>query len=107
MKICCKIFLLISLAMVIQGCEDDISDFRPLSGGFGIVSKWVGVDTGPGAKLFYKSSNESKARLIWPFVKGGVAFTNDLVFFIGDMPDDQNRLGSGTYFVAQAPGPAF
>ena len=102
--------LLCTTFPLIQGCseKEQTSDFQPLQGGFGVVTKWVGIDSGPGAGLYYKS-NTSKPTLIWPFLgpaSGPLLFTNDIGFFIGDIPDDQGRLGRGTYFAVQAPGPA-
>jgi hypothetical protein len=97
--------LLFAFLVLMQGCGEKQPDFRPISGGFGVATKWVGVDSGPGAALFYKG-NQSKPALIWPFLTDDLFFTNDMVFFIGDVPDDQGRLGSGFYFAAQAPGPA-
>jgi hypothetical protein len=72
------------------------------------VVQWVGVDSGPGAKLYFKDQN-SKLNLIWPFLgpaSGPLLGTNDIMFFIGDIPDDQGRLGNASYFAVQAPGPA-
>lgn len=105
----CKVrisyLLLCAFLVVAQGCGDDKTDFKPLSGGFLLRTQWVGIDSGPGAEIQYKGDN-SKRVVIWPFVTGGLAFTNDIIFFRGDMPDDQGRLGSYTFFAAQAPGPA-
>jgi len=91
-----------------QGCEKSQPDFRPISGGFGVVTKWIGVDSGPGGGLYYKDGN-SRITLIWPFIglsEEPMLFTNNLGFFIGEMPDDQGRMGTGAYFAVEAPGPA-
>jgi hypothetical protein len=89
-----------------QGCDQKHSDFVPLQGGFGTVTKWVGIDSGPGAALYYKG-NQSKPSLIWPYlVDGPLLFTNDMVFFIGAAPDTQGALVYDLYLTAQAPGPA-
>ena len=101
--------LLVGAAVVLtQGCGEKESDFQPLSGGFGVATKWVGIDSGPGAKLYFKD-NKSKLTLIWPFLgtRGyHMQFTNDMAFFIADMPDELGRMGTGVYLAVQAPGPA-
>ena len=100
--------LLFAFLVLMQGCEEKQSDFQPIYGGFGVAAKWVGVDSGPGAELYFKDQN-SKLTLIWPFLGTSgypMLFTNDMAFFIADMPDEQGRLGSGVYFAVQATGPA-
>ena len=103
------IHLLVSAAVVLtQGCGEKESDFQPLSGGFGVVTKWVGIDSGPAAKLYFKDG-KGKLSLIWPFLAARgykMQFTNDMAFFIADMPDELGRLGTGVYLAVQAPGPA-
>ena len=72
------------------------------------MTEWIGIDSGPGGELYFKDKN-SKLTLIWPFLGTGgdpMLFTNDMAFFIADMPDEQGRLGSGECFAVQAPGPA-
>jgi hypothetical protein len=97
---------LCTFLLLTQGCEQKHSDFVPLQGGFGVVTKWVGIDSGPSAALYYKG-NQSKPTLIWPFLTGGpLLFTNDMVFFVGAAPDAQGALTYNFYFAAQAPGPA-
>jgi hypothetical protein len=95
------------LFLCVQGCGQKHSDFVPLQGGFGVITKWVGIDSGPSVALYYKG-NQSKPTLIWPFFgpsSGEILITNDMVFFVADMPDEQGRVGSGAYFAVQAPGP--
>jgi hypothetical protein len=100
--------LIFAFLVLTQGCGERQPDFKPISGGFGVVTKWVGVDSGPGAALFYKG-NESKPVLIWPFLglnEEPMLFTNDMAFFVGDIPDNQGRFGDAVYIAVQAPGPA-
>ena len=100
--------LLFALLVVVQGCGKQQPDFRPISGGYGVVTKWVGIDSGPGGGIYFKDAN-SKITLIWPFIGlsgAPMLFTNDMAFFIGEMPDNQGRMGDGAYFAVAAPGPA-
>ena len=101
--------VLIGAAVVwTQGCGEKKSDFRPLSGGFGVVTTWIGIDSGPSAELYFKDE-KSNLTLIWPFLgtrSYDPLFTNDMAFFIADMPDELGRLGTGVYLAVQAPGPA-
>jgi hypothetical protein len=90
-----------------QGCEPKKSSFTPLQNGFGVMAQWVGIDSGPGAELYFKDK-DSKPILIWPYFgpsSGEILITNDMAFFVADMPDKQGRVGSGAYFAVQAPGP--
>ena len=97
--------LLAVVSVLAPGCGQKESDFQPLSGGFGFKAKWVGVDSGPGAGLYYKT-NQSKPVVVWPFLTGPLLYTNDMGFFVGGVPDIAGRFGSSYYFAAQAPGPA-
>ena len=101
--------MLFTFLVLTQGCEKQESDFQPLSGGFGVVTKAIGIDSGPGAKLFYKDAS-GKLTLIWPFFglnEEPMLFTNDMAFLVGDMPDDKRRFGGSVIYLAvQAPGPA-
>ena len=94
-----------AIVLLAQGCEDKKSEFKPLSGGFGVKAQWVGIDSGPRAELYYKTNN-SKPVLIWPFLTGEMYYTNDLFFFVGSVRDEQGRIGDRRYFAAKAPGPA-
>jgi hypothetical protein len=108
MKIALSLALLTgSIFLLGQGCdgEDKKSEFKPISGGFGVMAQWVGIDSGPRAELYYKTNN-SKPVLIWPFLTGEMYYTNDLFFFVGDVRDAQGRLGDSRYFAVKAPGPA-
>lgn len=91
-----------------QGCKKSSDDIHPIGGGFGIISKWIGIDSGPGAALVYQGT-ESQPVLIWPFLglsEDPILTTNDLIFFPADIPDAQGRFGDELYMAAQAPGPA-
>jgi hypothetical protein len=102
-----ELFSWICFGLVLtQGCGKEQPAFQPISGGFGVVTKWVGVDSGPGAKLFYKDTG-GKLILIWPFLglsDAPMLFTNDLAFFVGEMPDDQERFGDELYIAVQSSG---
>ena len=101
------VLLLFAFFVLTQGCEPKKSSFTPLQNGFGVMAQWVGIDSGPGAELYFKDK-DSKPILIWPFFgssSGEILITNDMAFFVADMPDEQGRLGSGAYFAVQAPGP--
>ena len=101
-------FIVATSIILLGGCRSSDVKIVPLHDGFGIGSKWIGLDSGPGAQLYYQAPN-SKPVLIWPFMglrNAPILFTNDMAFFIADVPDEQGRLGNGTYFVVQAPGPA-
>jgi hypothetical protein len=105
---CCRqllIFATSSIFVLGQGCEDKKSEFKPLSGGFGVMAQWVGIDSGPRAELYYKTNN-SKPVLIWPFLDGEMYYTNDLFFFEGFLRDEEGKITIQRYFAAQAPGPA-
>lgn len=99
--------LLIFVAGILlaQGCEDKKSEFKPLSGGFGVMAQWVGIDSGPRAELHYKTNN-SKPVLIWPFLDGEMYYTNDLFFFGGSIRDEKGNIRVPRYFAVKAPGPA-
>lgn len=106
MKIALSLALLTGSIFVLgQGCEDKKSEFKPLSGGFGVMAQWVGIDSGPRAELYYKT-NDSKPVLIWPFLTGEMYYTNDLFIFVGSIRDTDGTITIQRYFAAQAPGPA-
>lgn len=96
------------LSSLFVGCKRNPEDFKPLSSGYGYVAKWVGMDSGPSVALYYKV-DQSKPVLIWPFFgpsSGEIQITNEMAFFMADMPDTLGRVGSGEYFAVQAAGPA-
>ena len=97
--------LTVSIIFLAQGCEDKKSDFKPLSGGFGVKAQWVGIDSGPRAELYYQT-NGSKPVLVWPFLTGEMYYTNDLVLFVGSIRDQDGTITIERYFAVQAPGPA-
>ncbi len=94
-----------SIVLLAQGCEDKKSEFKPVSGGFGVKAQWVGIDSGPRAELYYKT-NGSEPVLIWPFLDGEMYYTNDLFFFVGSIRDEGGRIRVPRYFAVKAPGPA-
>jgi hypothetical protein len=53
--------LLLAFLVLTPGCVEKESDFQPLSGGFGIATKWVGIDSGPGAELFQRQQIKANA----------------------------------------------
>src|SRR3954471_17487078 len=93
------------LVLLTQGCEDKKSQFKPISGRFGVMAQWVGIDSGPRAELYYKT-NDSKPVLIWPFLTGGMYYTNDLFVFVGSIRDKDGTITIERYFAVRAPGPA-
>jgi hypothetical protein len=106
MKIALSLALLTgSIFLLGQGCEDKKSEFKRLSGGFGVMAQWVGIDSGPRAELYYKTNN-SKPVLIWPFLTGEMYYTNDLFFFVGSIRDKDGTITIERYFAVEAPGPA-
>ena len=67
----------------------------------------IGIDSGPGAKLYYKGTNETAA-LVWPRIGTHgypLLYTNDIVFLLADKPDEQG-IGVGALIVVQGIGPA-
>jgi hypothetical protein len=92
---------------LMPGCKKKPPQISPLSGGFGIGASWIGVDSGPSASLYFTDQN-SNVTMIWPFfgpASGDISISNDIAFFVADLPDDQGRVGSGAYFAVQGPGP--
>lgn len=82
--------------------------FSPLENGFGVVAKWIGVDSGPGASLYYKGTNETPV-LVWPYIGihgYPILFTNDVALLLADKPDEQGRLSGGALIAVQGVGPA-
>jgi len=100
-----KYWASLTALLLAQGCEDKKSEFKPLSGGFGVMAQWVGIDSGPRAELYYKTNN-SKPVLIWPFLTGEMHYTNDLFIFVGSIRDTDGTITIQRYLAAQAPGPA-
>jgi hypothetical protein len=90
---------------MLHGCRHKESDFKPISDGFGVVGKWIGIDSGPSAALYYRT-NGSKPVLIWPFLTGEMCYTNDLFFFVGSIRDKDGTITIDRYFAVKAPGPA-
>jgi hypothetical protein len=103
--------LLLSFAALLAfsgGCGDKKSDFQPLAGGFGFRTKWLGIDSGPGAALYYKGQ-QSEPALIWPFLgpaSGPIQITNDMAFFRASAPNANGELVYPVFIPVQAPGPA-
>lgn len=82
--------------------------FRPLQNGFGVVVRPIGIDTGPGAKLYYKGGNKNPV-LVWPFIgtRGfPILYTNDIALLLADKPNSQGHLGNAALVVDQGVGPA-
>jgi hypothetical protein len=84
------------------------NSFSPTQNGFGVAVQAAGVDSGPGAKLYYRGTNETPT-LLWPCIGTHgypLLYTNDIVLLLADKPDEQGRMGSGALIVAQGTGPA-
>ncbi len=105
--------LLFAFLVLTQGCEPKSSSskessFSPMQNGFGVVVHEIGIDSGPGAKLYYKGTNEEPV-LVWPCIGthgDPLLYTNDIVFLLADKPDGQGRTGGGALIVVQGTGPA-
>ena len=105
--------LLFAFLVLTQGCEQkSISskeiEFRPLQNGFGVMVQQIGIDSGPGAKLYYKGTNETPV-LVWPYIGTHgypILYTNDIAFLLADKPDGEGRLVICSLIVVQGVGPA-
>jgi len=82
--------------------------FAPTQNGFGVVVKPLEVDSGPGAGLYYKGTNEVPV-LVWPYIGTAgypILYTNDVALLLADKPDYAGRLGHGALIAVQNTGPA-
>ena len=82
--------------------------FSPLQNGFGVAAQWVGVDSGPGASLYYKGTKETPV-LVWRDIGTGgdpILYTNDIALLSAQKPDEQGRLGGSVLIAVQDTGPA-
>jgi len=82
--------------------------FSPTQNGFGVVVQNLGVDTGPGAQLYYKGTNNSPI-LVWPYIGtwgDPIIYSNDIALLLADKPDEAGRLGHGALICIQGTGPA-
>jgi hypothetical protein len=99
------------LTVIFTSCgsrESPARRFRPLQNGFGVVVKDIGIDSGPGAKLYYKGTNETPV-LVWPYIGTAgypIQFTNDIALLLADKPDPRGYLGGGALIAVQRTGPA-
>ena len=108
-----SILTFLGCLILFSGCKPaapvkQAAAFRPLQNGFGVVAKWVGVDSGPGASLFYKGTNETPV-LVWRDIGTHgypILYTNDIALLMADKPDEQGRLGGGALIAVQGTGPA-
>jgi hypothetical protein len=115
MKMQISLFLLLLLALVVlcNSCEPKASSpkessFRPIQNGFGVVVQPMGIDSGPGAKLYYKGTNENPV-LVWPCIGTAgypILYTNDIALLLADKPDERGYLGNGALIAVQGTGPA-
>ena len=83
-------------------------EFSPLQNGFGVVVQQMGVDSGPGAKLYYKGTNETPT-LVWPCIGTAgdpILYTNDIAFLVATKPDEQGHMGGSAFILVQASSPA-
>ena len=105
-------FVVLSFVLLVA-CKPQVpppqqSPFRPLQNGFGVVTQPIGVDTGPGAKLYYKGTNEPPV-LVWPYIGTHgypILYSNDIALLLADNADAQGRLVLGALIVVQGTGPA-
>jgi len=84
------------------------SSFRPIQNGFGVVVKPIGIDSCPGAKLYYKGTNDIPV-LVWPYIGTHgypILYTNDIALLLADKPNERGELGTGALIVDQGVGPA-
>lgn len=108
-----SIITLLGCLILFSGCKPKPATkptpiYRPLQNGFGVVAKWVEVDSGPGASLYYKGTNETPV-LVWRDIgtRGyPIFYTNDIALLLADKPDEQGRLGGGVLVAVQGTGPA-
>jgi hypothetical protein len=99
--------------LLLDSCSENESSskpasFRPLQNGFGVVVQPMGVDSGPGAKLFYKGTNEMPV-LVWPYIGTAgdpILFSNDIALLHADKPDSNGYLGNNALIADQGVGPA-
>ena len=106
-------FATISLVcLALTGCKPTPAakpspNYRPLQNGFGVVAKWVGVDSGPGASLCYKGTNETPV-LVWRDIGTHgypILYTNNIALLLADKPDKQG-IGESALIAVQGIGPA-
>ena len=102
-----------ALLVLTQGCKPKSSSskedlFSPTQNGFGVVVKQIGIDSGPGAALYYKETNQSPV-LVWPCIGTGgdpILYTNDIALLLADKPDEQGYMGNGALIAVEGVGPA-
>jgi len=99
----------LGLALVL-GCGHREPQFTPIHGHYGVVSQWVGIDSGPGAKFFYRD-DQGKLTEIWPFIIGtgsGVSnlYEKDMAIVTGRLPDKDGVMRVTRYYACDGPGPA-
>ena len=107
------VILLFSFLILTQGCEPKSSSpikpkFSPTQNGFGVVVQEIGIDSGPGAGLYYKGTNEIPI-LVWPCIGTAgypILYTNNIALLLADKPDELGRMGNGALIAVQAFGPA-
>lgn len=80
--------------------------YSPTQSGFGVVVKEIGIDSGPGAGLYYKGTNETPT-LVWPCIGTGgypILYTNDIALLLADKPDARGYMGNGALIAGQGTG---
>src|SRR4051812_24724213 len=93
-------FLLVSCSFQPMPKE---SSFSPTQNGFGVMVKWIGIDSGPEAKLLYKGTNDIPV-LVWPFIGTHgypILYTNDVALLLADKPDEKGRFGNGVLILTR------
>jgi hypothetical protein len=111
MKINVLFVLIICVVLVSCGpktAPPNEPQFKPTQNGFGVMAQWVGVDTGPGAGLYYKGTNETPVQ-VWPYIGTHgypILYTNDIALLLADKPDEQGRLVNCVLVVVHGDEPA-
>ncbi|SRR6266480_2864381 len=91
-----------------KGTSPKALGYRPTQNGFGVVVQEIGIDSGPGAKLYYKGTNITPV-LVWPSIGTAgypILYTNDVALLLADKPDAKGYLGGSALIAVQGRGPA-
>lgn len=96
--------------LTVLGCGHEEPAFTPIHGHYGVVTQWVGIDSGPGAKFFY-SDDQGKLTEIWPFLgesANGISclYEKNMAIFLGRLPDKDGVLRVSRYYACDGPSPA-
>ena len=67
----------------------------------------MGIDTGPGAELYYKGTNDNPV-LVWPYIGtygAPISYDNDVALLLADKPDSAGDFGATVLIAVQGAGP--